>query len=199
MALRPYGEDTIVIPFEVELPPSGPTYSGMSRMRPRGELFRNGVARPTGSDGGEGGVVQAQYAPAAPIPLFPPSVFIPGSPANEEFVRSTERGLRTLRERVGTIFETRRNDRPPPGSKPIDETPWSGDHGKIKDDLDLGGKGSVKIAPNGDVGSENPDGSWTNEGPAEIFTGSGNSAGRRGKDRRGNEPRRGGTRGDPTS
>jgi hypothetical protein len=78
-----YGEETIVIPFEVELPPSAPTFSGMSRMRPRGELFRNGVARPIGNDGGERGVFQAQYAPAAPIPLFPHSVFNPGP--NEEF------------------------------------------------------------------------------------------------------------------
>ncbi len=92
MALRPYGEDTIDIPFEVALPRCSPRFSGMARMRPRGALFRHGVApRRVGADG-ESGVMEAQFAPAAPIPLLPPSLFIPGSAADEELVRSTERG-----------------------------------------------------------------------------------------------------------
>lgn len=76
-------------------------------------------------------------------------------------------------------------DRPPPNSKPIDQTPWSGDHGKIKGDLGLGGKGKVVIDPNDNVWVQHPDGSWSNEGKAGNFTGSGKPSGRRGRDRDG--------------
>lgn len=76
-------------------------------------------------------------------------------------------------------------DRPPPNSKPIDQTPWSGDHGKIKGALGLGGEGVVVIDPSGNVWVQHPDGSWSNEGPAGNFTGSGKPSGRRGKDRNG--------------
>ncbi|MGD9582225.1 MAG: RHS repeat domain-containing protein [Lysobacterales bacterium] len=76
---------------------------------------------------------------------------------------------------------------PPPGSKPIDQTPWSGDHGKIKSEVGAGPRDKVKIGPppNEDVWVQNPNGSWTNHGPAGIYTGSGQPAGRRGKDRGG--------------
>ena len=76
-------------------------------------------------------------------------------------------------------------DRPPPNSKPIDQTPWSGDHGKIKGGLGLGGEGVVVIDPSDNVWVQHPDGSWSNEGPAGNFTGSGEPSGRRGKDRNG--------------
>jgi RHS repeat-associated protein len=74
-------------------------------------------------------------------------------------------------------------DRPPAGSRPIDQTPWSGDHGEIKEAIGATGTTNVKISPTGDVWAENPDGSWTNHGPAGSFTGSGQPSGRRGKDR----------------
>jgi hypothetical protein len=80
-----------------------------------------------------------------------------------------------------SVGETRA--KPPPGSKPISETPWSGDHGEIKGALELGGEGKVNIAPDGDMWVQNPDGTWTNEGPATDYTGSGKPSGRRGKDR----------------
>jgi RHS repeat-associated protein len=73
--------------------------------------------------------------------------------------------------------------RPPPGSKPIDQTDWSGDHGAIKDGVGARGDDSVKISPNGEVWVQNPDGSWTNGGPAGNYTGSGEPSGRQGKDR----------------
>jgi RHS repeat-associated protein len=75
--------------------------------------------------------------------------------------------------------------RPPPGSKTIDKTPWSGDHKDIKGGIGAGPADNVKISPSGDVWGENPDGSWTNHGPAGNFTGSGQPSGRRGKDRDG--------------
>ena len=82
-----------------------------------------------------------------------------------------------------SIFSAKRL---PPGSLPIDKTPWSGDHGKIKDALNLGGKDKTFIAP-GDEGDEvvtlNPDGSYENHGPASAFTAKGKPGGRRGKDR----------------
>ena len=42
---------------------------------------------------------------------------------------------------------------------------------------------NVRIDPGGNVWVENPDGSWTNEGPAGHYTGSGSPLGQKGKDR----------------
>jgi RHS repeat-associated protein len=74
-------------------------------------------------------------------------------------------------------------NRPPPGSKGIDETPWSGDHQGIKEGVGAGPKDKVKIDPEGNVWVQNPDGSWTNHGDAGSYTGSGKPSGRKGKDR----------------
>jgi len=74
-------------------------------------------------------------------------------------------------------------NRPPPGSRPIDQTPWSGDHQQIKRGVGASPSDRVKIAPNGDVWVERPDGSWENMGHAGNYTGSGRPSGRRGKDR----------------
>ena len=73
--------------------------------------------------------------------------------------------------------------RPPLGSKEIDKTDWSGDHQDIKRQVGVGPADNVKISPDGDVWVENPDGTWTNAGPASEYTGSGKPSGRRGKDR----------------
>ena len=75
------------------------------------------------------------------------------------------------------------SNRPPPGSVSISDSPWSGDHGNIKDWLGLGGRDSVFIDPQGNVWVQNPDGSWSEEGQASSDTGSGKASGRRGKDR----------------
>lgn len=75
-------------------------------------------------------------------------------------------------------------DRPPAGSKPINVTPWSGDHGKIKEQIGAKPDDDVKISPDGEAWSENPDGTWTNNGPVDAYTGSGRPSGRRGKDRK---------------
>jgi RHS repeat-associated protein len=79
---------------------------------------------------------------------------------------------------------------PPSGSKPIDQTDWSGNHGEIKDSIGSGGKDKTRIDPEGNVWGENPDGTWTNHGPAANHTSSGRPEGRRGSDRRSNQPRR---------
>jgi hypothetical protein len=73
--------------------------------------------------------------------------------------------------------------RPPAGSRPINETDWSGDHGTIKKAVEANPTDDVRISPTGDVWAQNPDGSWTNHGPADTFTGSGKASGRQGKDR----------------
>jgi hypothetical protein len=73
--------------------------------------------------------------------------------------------------------------RPPAGSRPINETDWSGDHTEIKRAAGAQPNDSVKISPTGDVWVQKPDGSWENHGSADTFTGSGRPDGRRGKDR----------------
>jgi RHS repeat-associated protein len=76
-----------------------------------------------------------------------------------------------------------RSSKPPPGSKGIDETEWSGDHREIKDGVGARPRDNVKIDPSGNVWRENPDGTWTNAGPAEDYVRSGKPSGRRGQDR----------------
>jgi RHS repeat-associated protein len=73
--------------------------------------------------------------------------------------------------------------KPPPGSRPISGTPWSGDHQGIKGGIGAGPADDVRISPDGHVWGENPDGSWTDHGPASEYTGSGKPSGERGKDR----------------
>ena len=80
--------------------------------------------------------------------------------------------------------------RPPPGSKPIDKTDWSGDHGDIKEGIGAGPTDNVVVDSDNNVWGQNPDGSWSNHGPAGNFTGSGQPSGRKGKDRKSNQPRR---------
>lgn len=74
-------------------------------------------------------------------------------------------------------------NRPPPGSRPIDQTPWSGDHQEIKEAIGAGPRDSVRISPGNEVWTQNPDGTWTNYGPAGDYTGSGQPSGRTGRDR----------------
>lgn len=74
--------------------------------------------------------------------------------------------------------------RPPPGSRPISQTEWSGDHQAIKKAIGAGAADSTKIDPDGNVWGQNEAGTWTNHGPAETFTGSGKPSGRQGKDRK---------------
>jgi hypothetical protein len=62
-------------------------------------------------------------------------------------------------------------NRPPAGSKPIDQTDWSGDHRVIKDAIGATPSDDVIISPSGDVWAQNPDGTWTNHGPAQITRG----------------------------
>jgi RHS repeat-associated protein len=67
--------------------------------------------------------------------------------------------------------------RPPTGSRPIDQTPWAGDHRQIKSGVGAGAADSVYIDQNGNVWVENPDGTWENYGHAGTFTGSGKPSG----------------------
>jgi len=75
--------------------------------------------------------------------------------------------------------------KPPAGCLPIDRTPWSGNHGIIKRESERGLPTTCASIRAEMFGSKNPDGSWTNEGPAGDYVPGGGPAGRRGKDRRG--------------
>ena len=75
------------------------------------------------------------------------------------------------------------HDKPPPGSKPISDTPWSGDHDPIKKGIGADPDDDVRISPDQEAWVKNPDGTWTNRGPVDVHTGSGKPAGRTGKDR----------------
>jgi hypothetical protein len=84
---------------------------------------------------------------------------------------------------AGGIILNNNASRPPAGSRPIDQTDWSGDHTEIKDAVCAEANDDVRISPTGEVWAQKPDGSWENHGPAESYTGSGKPSGRRGKDR----------------
>lgn len=76
-------------------------------------------------------------------------------------------------------------NRPPIGSLPIDQTEWSGDHYQIKRAINARAQDRVYIDLKGEIWAENPDGRWTNHGPATDYTGSGKARGRHSKNRRG--------------
>lgn len=67
--------------------------------------------------------------------------------------------------------------KPPPGSKPIDKTPWSRDHQDIKEGIGHGPTDNTVIDPDDNVWGENSDGTWSNHGPAGDYTGSGKPSG----------------------
>ncbi len=72
--------------------------------------------------------------------------------------------------------ETR--SKPPPNSRPIDQTPWSREHKAIKDGIGQPPNGKTSIDPAGNVWGQNPNGSWTNHGPASDYS---NGSGKPGK------------------
>ena len=103
--------------------------------------------------------------------------------ADRQLAKSIWNGLKSAAGAIrGIVFSKRL----PPGSLPIDKTPWSGDHTTIKDPLGVEPGGKVWVSPDGDVWTQNPDESYENHGPASAFTGSGKASGRRGKDRENN-------------
>ena len=78
---------------------------------------------------------------------------------------------------IGTILTNQESDdaagRPPPGSRPIDQTEWSPNHSEIKRAIGAKPYDNVRISPNGEVWAQNPNGSWTNHGPAQSYINSG--------------------------
>jgi len=149
------------------------------------------AARQNASDGNTAApaVQLAQHAPAipaAPLPN-PGGIFRPGTPENDQwtrdFIDANRRAGRAIGNAIGNILHNENAQRPPAGSRPIDQTPWSGDHKQIKKAAGAGAKDDVRISPDGEVWAQHPDGSWTNFGPAQNMTGSGRPGGRRGKDR----------------
>jgi len=75
-------------------------------------------------------------------------------------------------------------DHLPSGSKPIDKTPWSGDHGEIKDGIGNGPADDTWISPDDHVWNQNPDGTYNDHGNAGDYTGSGKPSGNKGKNRK---------------
>jgi hypothetical protein len=57
----------------------------------------------------------------------------------------------------------------PPGTKPINETPWSKWHQPIKEGVGNGPDDWTGISPNGDVISTGPNGEAINNGPATDY------------------------------
>jgi hypothetical protein len=74
---------------------------------------------------------------------------------------------------LGTILMNQDSDdtasRPPPGSRPIDQTEWSPNHREIKDAIGAKANDHVRISPDGEVWTQNPNGRWTNHGPAQSY------------------------------
>jgi hypothetical protein len=127
-------------------------------------------------------------APQQPAIPRPSGVWTPGTRENDELTRgligSTIRAGRAIGDAIGGILHNEENvARPPAGSRPINETPWSGDHDEIKEAVGARANDDVRISPDGEVWQQHPDGTWTNHGPAKSPTGSGKPSGRRGKDR----------------
>lgn len=125
----------------------------------------------------------AQYVPIRPVGIPLPPMVVPGTPENDAFVHWAITAGRAVGNAVGNVLNSDNAQRPPAGSRPINETPWSGDHAEIKRAAGAQPDDDVRISPTGDVWVQKPDGSWENHGPTDSFTGSGKPRGRRGKDR----------------
>ena len=153
--------------------------------------FQEGVSiRPVGSGAAVRSPGSSQVAqliiPSVAIPPPPSTMASQDEAADRAAEKQIARGLHAIGEAIGNILhsdggETR--SKPPAGSKPINQTPWSGDHDEIKSGIRAKGKDNVRISSNGDVWGENQDGSWTNHGSAGNYTGSGQPSGQKGKDR----------------
>ena len=57
----------------------------------------------------------------------------------------------------------------PPGTRPIDQTPWSGDHGKIKKGAGIPPTGWTGISPEGNVIGSDENGDAIDLGPASDY------------------------------
>ena len=131
-------------------------------------------------------VVDRSGKSSAAVPAFIGGDFVCGPPCGFIFA-----GVAILA--TGAVVYEASQSRPPPDSRPIDQTEWSGDHQEIKENAGAGPTDSVRIDSDGGVWIQQPDGSWTGpdeNGYAGDYTGSGEASGRRGKDR---ERRRGRT------
>jgi len=89
---------------------------------------------------------------------------------------------------VGDIYDTLTLNgetrlKPPPDSRPIDQTDWSGDHTGIKGQSNAGPRDNVRITPSGEVWVQRPGGDWENTGNANDMVGGSGPSGRRGRDR----------------
>jgi hypothetical protein len=180
--LQAYGQSTPTnpgAPYAAPSPMPG-AQDGLSATGNSGTgVNASGPASPTPTQD----TMLAQYSPVRPVGIPLPPVFFPGTPENDAFVHSTIGTVRAVGNAVGNILNNDNADRPPAGSRPIDQTPWSGDHKEIKKGAGAEPDDDVRISPDGEVWKQHPDGSWSNHGPAESFTGSGKPSGRRGKDR----------------
>ncbi len=91
-------------------------------------LFANigtGVTAGLQGKGGSGSMVQAQYASAGPVSVPLPPVVLPGTPENNDFVRSTIQAGKAIVGAIGNVLNTEQSDEsasqtPPAGNlKPV--------------------------------------------------------------------------------
>ena len=66
--------------------------------------------------------VMAQYAPARPMGIPLPPVFLPGTPENDAFVHSTINAGRAIGNTVGNVLNSDSNENPVPGTTPEAKT-----------------------------------------------------------------------------
>lgn len=76
---------------------------------------------------------------------------------------------------VGTI-----RAKPPGGSKPIDQTDWSGQHREIKNGAGAGAATSTRIDRGGNLWVQGSGGKWEHRGPVSDYTAAGRPLGRKG-------------------
>ncbi|MEO1211831.1 MAG: RHS repeat-associated core domain-containing protein, partial [Cyanobacteria bacterium J06638_20] len=74
-------------------------------------------------------------------------------------------------------------NKPPGGSKPIDQTEWSGQHREIKAGAGAGAATSTRIDRGGNLWVQESGGQWENRGPVADYTAAGRPLGRKGADR----------------
>ena len=114
----------------------------------------------------------AQYSPVGPAGIPLPPLFIPETPENDAFVRSTIGAGRAIGDAVGNILNSENNENPVPGTTPGPETkgrskifqkPGTYDDA-VKDFNDLN-PANVRPLPKGGLTGTLPDGRDVNVRP----------------------------------
>ena len=146
-------------------PAAAPQEMGTSKLPPRpflaptaagmGESLATATAETLAAALRGEGVTQIQFLTQRRSGYVPVGPFDPEAHELLRWLRRPQVGpvqpLAPALEQPNIVAHEETRPKPPADSKPIDETPWSGDHGAIKKAIGAKGKDDVNITPDDEV------------------------------------------------